>query len=103
MSDALYKALGGVIRTRRELLGLSQSSLASRTGMARTTITNIESGGQALMVHQLVDIAHALRMNATDLFEQVGDTDVSSADDPVDPQMEDLLMKLTVAVRTKKS
>ncbi len=55
------------------------------------------------MVHQLVDIAHALRMNATDLFEQVGDTSGSSEDDPVDPQMEDLLMKLTVAVRTKKS
>ena len=103
LSETLYRALGSAIRSRRELLGLSQSSLATRVGMARTTITNIESGGQSLMVHQLADVAHALRMTTTELFEQVGDTQVTESEDVIDPQMENLLMKLTLPVRTNRS
>lgn len=82
-------------------MGLSQSSLAKRTGLARTTITNIESGGQSLMVHQLFDIAHALRIRPTQILEQIGDLDEFEPQDKLDPQMEGLLMKLTKSVKAK--
>lgn len=103
MSDTLYRELGSAIRRRRELLGLSQSSLATRVGMARTTITNIESGGQSLMVHQLVEIANALRMSAPELFEQIGDFGSVRDEATVEPGLENLLMKLTKPVKANRS
>jgi len=102
LSDALYKALGSAIRSRRELLGLSQSSLATRVGMARTTITNIESGGQSLMVHQLFEIAHALRMPMAEFFDQIDKTEETVSEDVVDPKLENLLMKLTKSVKANR-
>ena len=59
----VYVALGGLIRARRERIGLTQGELARRVGMTRTSITNIESGRQKVQLHTLYDIAYALGMS----------------------------------------
>jgi len=103
LSDALYKALGEAIRNRRESLGISQSSLARRIGSARTTVTNIEAGGQSIMIHQLMDIARALRMPVTEFLDEIDGFENERQEEVVDPKMENLLMKLTSPVKTKRT
>jgi transcriptional regulator with XRE-family HTH domain len=103
LSDALYKALGEAIRSRRESLGISQSSLARRIGSARTTVTNIEAGGQSIMIHQMVDIARALRMPVTEFLDDIEGFESEHQEELVDPKMETLLMKLTSPVKTKRA
>ncbi|WP_211299562.1 helix-turn-helix domain-containing protein [Pukyongiella litopenaei] len=103
MSDALYKALGEAIRSRRESLGVSQSSLARRIGSARTTVTNIEAGGQSIMIHQLVDIARALRMPVTEFLNEIEGFENEHQEELIDPKMETLLMKLTSPVKAKRT
>ena len=62
MADDVYAEIGGAIRARRGAIGMTQKALAELTGLSRTSITNIERGGQALLVHQLLELAKALRV-----------------------------------------
>ena len=64
----LYTALGALIRARREREGMTQSELARRVGMTRTSITNIESGRQKVQLHTLYDVAKALNVSPEDLL-----------------------------------
>lgn len=68
MSELFYEQLGGEVRRRREAIGMTQATLASRTGMLRTTITNIERGRQGVMAHQVVRLATALGVEAAGLL-----------------------------------
>lgn len=68
MTEPIYALVGGAIRKRRELIPLTQGSLASKVGMARTSITNVESGRQSLTLHQLEAIANALDVSIVDLL-----------------------------------
>lgn len=103
MDDNIYRALGKVIRARRDLLGLSQSALATHTSMARTTITNIEAGGQNLMLHQFVDLAEALRVSPEELLKLANDLAPSEPPRVSDSNMESLLMKLDTPVNASQS
>lgn len=62
MAGDLYKEMGAAIRERRMALGLSQAVLGERANLKRTSITMIELGSQALLVHQLLAVAKALRI-----------------------------------------
>ena len=64
----IYAQMGAEIRGRREGLGLSQAQLADRIGVGRTSITMIERGAQAILVHQLLAIARALRVSPDKLL-----------------------------------
>jgi len=94
MATDIYARIGAEIRQRREGRGLSQAQLAERIGVGRTTITMIERGSQALLVHQLLDIASALRTDVTNLLQAA----VHQANEPnesVRPsEIEDLLIEL---------
>jgi transcriptional regulator with XRE-family HTH domain len=74
----VYAQIGAEIRRRREGLGLSQAQLADRVGLGRTSVTMIERGSQAILVHQLLEIATALRvspdklLDAADVSEIIG-------------------------------
>lgn len=74
----MYAQIGAEIRRRREGLGLSQAQLAEKIGIGRTSVTMIERGAQAILVHQLLEIASALRvspdklLNAVEVDESVG-------------------------------
>lgn len=72
MADEVYSRVGAAIRSRRDSIGLTQSSLAGMTGLKRTSITNIESGGQAILLHQLIEVARAL---GTDVAELLSDAE----------------------------
>jgi|SRR5215213_5345306 transcriptional regulator with XRE-family HTH domain len=60
IGEGLYVGLGTLVRARRERKGMTQSQLADRIGMTRTSITNIEKGRQKVQLHTLYDIAIAL-------------------------------------------
>jgi transcriptional regulator with XRE-family HTH domain len=62
-----YKQVGLTIRSRRGK-NLSQEALASAVGLTRTSISNIESGRQKMLLHTLVDIADALKVDASHLL-----------------------------------
>ncbi|MGI9628384.1 MAG: helix-turn-helix domain-containing protein [Longimicrobiales bacterium] len=61
----LYKLIGERVRTRRA--GLTQTDLAKRVGLGRTSITNLESGTQRMPLHYLVRIAEALDCDVCEL------------------------------------
>jgi transcriptional regulator with XRE-family HTH domain len=59
-SLSIYKLIGERIRDERRKRHLTQDELASRVGLKRTSITNVERGRQKLLVHTLLDIANSL-------------------------------------------
>ena len=65
--QAFYESLGARIR---ELRGgkFSQEQLAKAANLSRTSMVNIESGRQKLLVHNLFQIAKALGVRATELL-----------------------------------
>lgn len=78
----MYAQIGAEIRRRREGLGLSQSQLADKIGLGRTSVTMIERGAQAILVHQLLGIAKALKVSPDKLLDSV------QADEPAGPGRE---------------
>ncbi|EAB6717789.1 XRE family transcriptional regulator [Salmonella enterica subsp. enterica serovar Enteritidis] len=61
MFETLYQDMGEKIRELRDTkLRISQDEMASRLGMSRPSIANIEKGGQQVSVLQLLIIANAL-------------------------------------------
>ena len=73
-SEELYITVGQRIRMLREERHLTQEELATLVALARTSITNIESGRQKLLLHTLYDIAIALAVEPTHLLPKVPDT-----------------------------
>ena len=71
MVQRLYRQLGQSIRTRREQLGMTQDALAKLVKLSRTSVTNVERGGQQVLVHQLIDFARALNVEVQDLLEDI--------------------------------
>ena len=58
--QAIYKAFGRAVATRRRKLDLTQAELAARTGMSRASVANIESGRQSVLLHHVYGLAAAL-------------------------------------------
>lgn len=78
MAAEIYARIGAEIRQRRDALGMTQAQLANRIGTGRTSIAMIERGGQALLVHQLLELADALRTTPVEIL-----AGISSRHDPV--------------------
>ena len=72
MVDTTYIALGERVRALREKRHLTQEALADQVGLSRTSVTNIERGRQAVLVHQLLLFAKALDAKLTDLVPDDG-------------------------------
>lgn len=58
--EALYKAVGSAVATRRKALGLTQAELAGMVQMSRASIANIECGRQNILLHHVYALAAAL-------------------------------------------
>lgn len=56
----MHAALGAVVRSAREGVGLSQRELVERTGLSRRTIQNIEAGSHNASLEILLQISHAV-------------------------------------------
>src|SRR5262249_45024745 len=76
---SFYAALGREIAQARSG-HLTQDALAKKAGLTRTSIINIEKGRQQVLVHTLVDIAHALEVSVVDLLLATNDPEVSLRD-----------------------
>jgi transcriptional regulator with XRE-family HTH domain len=60
--EAIYKAFGRAVATRRRKLELTQAELAARVGMSRASVANIESGRQSVLLHHVYGLAEALKI-----------------------------------------
>jgi transcriptional regulator with XRE-family HTH domain len=70
------KRLGEVIRTQRELLGMTQRELADALGLYEATaVSDYEYGIRVPHLDRLITLASALDLTMTDLWELVEDPD----------------------------
>ena len=67
-SVGLQKALGKVIRERRERLGLSQEGFADLVGVHRTYMGALERGERNVSLNNLVRTARALEIRLWQLI-----------------------------------
>lgn len=64
----LLSELGDVVRKRRLALDLSQEELASRAGVHRTYLSDIERGARNITITVLSRLADALEVKVSRLF-----------------------------------
>ncbi|MBN8853026.1 MAG: hypothetical protein BGO55_14160 [Sphingobacteriales bacterium 50-39] len=63
-----YENMGSLIREARLKAEISQDVLAQHLGLTRASIVNIEKGRQRPMIHTLIQIAEAVKVNLTNLI-----------------------------------
>lgn len=102
MAEKLYAKVGAAIRAKRSEAGMTQASLASRTGLKRTSITNIERGSQAILLHQLIDVARVLRTDPVAFLEGLDETSKESAPVKSECGLTDLLKRLDKPVQARR-
>ncbi|WP_354526256.1 helix-turn-helix transcriptional regulator [Mycolicibacterium sp. 624] len=66
-------AVGLRIRTLRLQQGLTQEALALQSGVTRNVLINVEHGKRGLLFELLFDLADALGVPVSDLFEELGE------------------------------
>ena len=71
MSNDPKKIVGENIRRHRKIAEWSQEELAEACGLHRTYIGAIERGERNVSLENIVEIARALDMHASDLLEGV--------------------------------
>mgnify|MGYP000868033912 CR=1 FL=1 len=64
----VYPEIGRLIRQCRKRQNFTQEKLALLVGLSRTSLANIESGRQKLLIHQIYAFAAALGMEPGDLL-----------------------------------
>ena len=65
----VQELLGRRIRSRRELLGVSQEEMAARCGLHRTYYGSVERGERNVALHNIVRISDALGVDPAELVE----------------------------------
>ena len=69
-TEALQCAVGAVVRTRRQALGLSQEALAEKCGLHRTYIGSVERGERNLSLSNIVRLATALGLSSSGMLAE---------------------------------
>lgn len=69
--QSAYLRLVGLLRERRESLGISQTRLASHLGWPQQRISSVESGARRLDVLEFCLIAAALGFSPAEVSDQV--------------------------------
>lgn len=62
-SKELYLLVGRRAIARRKALKVTQEEVAKRMGISRASLANMELGRQRLLVHQLYELAKALKLD----------------------------------------
>ncbi len=65
--EALYRIFGRRLRDLREKKRVPQQELATLSGLNRSSIANIESGKQRVLLHQVLRFAEALHVTVGEL------------------------------------
>lgn len=89
----LYASLGATIRSKRDSAGMSQDVLASKVGLSRTSVTNIERGRQSVLVHQLYLFAEALGVEPAALLPDAPKRERLRAE-PVSAEVAEMVSRL---------
>lgn len=72
-TEYFYEEFGRRLRSARRKAKLTQEELATRAGMSRPSLANVERGQQRVALHQFAALAAALGLEGTDLLpEQEG-------------------------------
>lgn len=66
--ERIYEEFGQQLKVARKRAGLTQKEVASRVGLSRTSVTNIEKGRQHVALHQVFLLAEAIGCSARDLM-----------------------------------
>lgn len=66
--DFIYTIIGSKIKENRVRLGFNQTQLASELGVARSSISHLESGNQQIPIHIIYKICDYLKINLSDLL-----------------------------------
>lgn len=107
-----YRELGRRIASRRKGIGVTQGDIGFLLGTSRASIANIEAGRQKLYVHQLYDLARALRLDdltqllPKDIPKSADDTPLAAmpgVSDVQRAQIESVLRSAVASGRTKGS
>ena len=69
--------LGTAIKEQRYALGISQEELATRAGLHRTYVSEVERGERNPSIGSIEKLAQALEVSFTSLFERTGQPSVS--------------------------
>jgi transcriptional regulator with XRE-family HTH domain len=72
MGEPLQERFGAAVRARREALGVSQEELASRAGLHRTYIGDIERGLRNVSLRNIHRLAAGLGCLASELLREAG-------------------------------
>ena len=67
----VYAKLASIIPMRRAEIGITQQDLADALGLSRPAVANIETGRQRIYLHDLFEIAAALKMTPHNLLKRV--------------------------------
>lgn len=84
-SATFYSEFGRRLAARRKGIDATQAEIGHLLGTSRASVANMEAGRQRLYVHQLYDLARALRLED---LSQLLPTQVPSSpeDTPLDPR-----------------
>jgi transcriptional regulator with XRE-family HTH domain len=96
MPDAIYLEVGKLVRRKREARGMTQGALAAKVNLSRTSITNIESGAQAVPLHQIIGIAQALMVDPSELIPNIQDQERMARPSNLSSDFSLLLRKLDI-------
>jgi transcriptional regulator with XRE-family HTH domain len=71
MTEPVYRQLGAKIEAIRTTLGWTQGDLATKVGLTRCSITNIEAGRQRVQLHVVEKIAGAFGTTTKQLMKGI--------------------------------
>ena len=97
--DQLYENIGSKIKEARQLRGVTQSELAKRLQLTRSSVANIEAGRQRVMIHWVMQIAEELDMPLLRLLVPPRDPDMSGLVAELDGQPESTFEFVKSALR----
>ena len=85
--ERLYAEIGERIKKQRNRQSpkITQEALAKKLEIERTSITNIEKGGQRATLHLIYRIAQELNIALTDLLPDVSDEKIQGDASPLEP------------------
>lgn len=69
--DQIYKDFGRLFKMHRNKAGYTQDDIASKVGLVRTSITNIEQGRQHVSLQMIYQLADAVGVTPQDLLPNV--------------------------------
>ena len=69
--EPVYVSFGEIVKAHRLKRGWTQTDLANKVGLSRTSVTNIEIGRQRILLSDLFDFARAFDVSPKSIFNSL--------------------------------